>query len=89
VRMQIDSDASPACEVLQIKRCGDEDDGGGDDDNIIIARCGRRRWCWARILSCNTAPHSLLSGSVSTINHAPRGGNGNFARTRGVGPSEG
>lgn len=27
VRMQIDSDASLACEVLQIKRCGDEDDG--------------------------------------------------------------
>lgn len=55
VRMQIDSDASPACEVLQIKRCGDEDDGdGGDDIIIIIARCGRRRQG-----SCHAVRHRI------------------------------
>jgi hypothetical protein len=72
--------------VLQINRCSDE------DDDIIIARCGRRRGRQQQALvwelSFNIALHSLLSG-VSIINHARWGGNGNFARTRGVGPPEG
>ena len=70
--------------MLQIKRCSDED----DDIITVLPGVGGVDGGLAGVLSCDTALHSLLSG-VSIINHARWGGNGNFARTRGVGPSEG
>lgn len=70
---------------------GDED----DDMDIIIASCGRR-WKQGWVLGgsagvCHSIKRCIhcCRGVSIIINHARRGGNGNFARNRGVGPPEG